>query len=92
MAFGLAGGQGAADTGQSGGCGADGFDQVTFTEADSGVEQLNRAHGQPKPDGHLPGTPRWPRDDRVDGKAESSATSRGVLSGDLFTVRTAYTE
>ena len=36
--------------------GADDFDQVTLTEANSGVEYLNRAHGQPKPDDHLPST------------------------------------
>jgi len=60
------------------------FDQVVLTQADSGVQQLNRADGQSQANDDPSSTPGRARDNRPDGKRQGSTTSGGVLSGDLL--------
>ena len=60
------------------------FDQVVLTQADSGVQQLNRTDGQSQANDDPSSTPGRTRDNRPDGKRQGSTTSGGVLSGDLL--------
>jgi hypothetical protein len=65
------------------------FDQVVLTQADSGVQQLNRTDGQSQANDDASSTPGRARDNRPDGKRQGSTTSGGVWSGDFLPVRIA---